>query len=941
MSKNLLHMKFTRLVLTVIILFCTNWSFAQHLPGEKSVRKGALDNGLTYYIVHNELPPQRAEFYLATNVGAIQETPEQDGLAHFLEHMCFNGTKNFPGKGILDYLQSIGARFGVNVNASTGVEETIYMLNNIPLVNASVVDSCLLILHDYSHFVTCSPEEIDKERGVILEERRSRRDAAWRLNEQAKPFLFGETKYAGCSIIGSEENLKSFKPGSLVDFYATWYRPDLQAVIVVGDVDVDEVESKIASIWSDVPIEVKTREKESITIPVNETPVIGILTDPEQANTNLAFFWRKSVSSEENNDTAPNVVESLLKQIVVIGMQERLSDIATKAESPFTLASFSTMNLCETLDASALIVIPKDGQWVPSVAVAFTEAEKLQRFGLLDSEIERAKSEVLSRYEAAAAKAGTRKNSDFVGPLINNFFDNHEYMAPSDKFSLVKGILPQLSAAMINQMASNMITDENLVVLYYGTEKEDIVHPTREQISEILSDVKSSDLRQNAEREVATTFVNPQELGGSVIKKTALAVQNAVQWTLKNGARVVLLPTECEKDKVIIKLVKKGGRSLIATEDLTSFEENICTIFQMNQGVAEFSAPEVKKMLSGKVVSSQPYIKNYTHGIAASSTAKDLETAFQLVYLQFCKPRFDQSEFSQSIQMIEPIIDNLDNMPQFLFQKEALKTLYDSTRHPLLSRDVLSFASLQTMERVYEGLFNDAADLCTIIVGDFDLDSIKPLVEKYIGSIPKGRKASKWANDGNKILGGEREKDFCIKITTPKVTVSQIYTIDKPYSAKWDASLDALEYILKMIYTETLREDEGGTYGAQVSCLAGVDPSNQSILEVDFETNPESADKLRGLAKDGLKTIATNGPQADQFDKALKNLQKKIPENRLKNNYWLNGLDFWCTYRTDYITEYEQAVNTLTAKDVQSAAEELLHSGNFAELVMRPENKND
>lgn len=938
MSNNPLLMKLFRLLLTAVLLDCSMVSFAQHLPGEASVRKGILDNGLTYYIVHNEMPAQRAEFYLATDVGAIQETPQQDGLAHFLEHMCFNGTSNFPGKGILNYLQSIGASFGGNVNASTGVEETVYMLNNIPLVNPSVVDSCLLILHDYSHFVNNAPEEIDKERGVILEERRSRRDAAWRLNEQAKPFLYGETKYAGCTVIGSEENLKTFKPESLTDFYTTWYRPGLQAVIVVGDVDVDEVETKISSIWSDVPKE-DAPVKESIAIPTNETPVIGILTDPEQANTNIAFFWRKPLTGEEGNDTAPFFVESLLKQIVAYGMQERLSDIATKAESPFTVASFSTMNLCETLDASALIAIPKEGQWAPSIAMAFTEAEKLRRFGLLDSEIERAKSEVLSGYETAAAKAGSRKNADFVGPLINNFFDNHEYMSPADKYSLVKSILPQLPAAMINEMASNMITDENLVVLYYGTEKEGIVLPAREQISEILSAVKASDLHRDAEREVATTFVNPQELSGSVIKKTSPAVQNAVQWTLKNGVRVVLLPTECEKDKVSIKLVKEGGRCLIATEDLGSFEENIWTIFQMNQGVAEFSASEVKKMLSGKVVSSQPYIKNYTHGIVASSTTKDLETAFQLVYLQFCKPRFDQAEFSQSIQMIEPIIDNLNNIPQFLFQKEVFKTLYDSTRHPLLSREALACASLQTMESVYGKLFNDAAGLYTIIVGDFDLDSIKPLVEKYIGSIPKGRKASRWVDNGDSILGGVRENDFCVKMTTPKVTVSQIYTVDKPYSAGWDASLDALEYILRMMYTDTLREDESDTYGAQVSCLAGLEPSNQSILEVDFETNPGAVDKLRKLARDGLKAIAATGPEADHFDKALKNLQKKIPENHLKNNYWLSGLEFWCTYGTDYITEYEQAVNALTAKDVQSAAAELLHSGNFAELVMRPEEK--
>lgn len=912
---------------------------AQHLPGDPEVRKGRLDNGLTYYIRHNELPAQRAEFYLATNVGAIQEAPDQDGLAHFLEHMCFNGTKNFPGKGVLNYLQSIGASFGGNVNASTGMEETVYMLNNIPLVNAEVVDSCLLILHDYSHFVTCDPEEIDKERGVILEEKRSRNDASWRIGEKSRQFLYGGTKYSGCTIIGGEENLKNFRPESLASFYRTWYRPDLQAVIIVGDVSVDEVEAKIKSVWADIPAPDAPAAKAFIPIPDNAEPAIGIITDLEMPSTSLSLYWKSGIESEEGNDTAPHVVEDLVKQIITHTMRERFSDIQQKPDAPVTQGVFSTMNVCETMDAVTLSVLPKEGQWKDALALAYTEAERLRRFGLSDSEIERAKSEVLSGYESASNKSDTRKNSDFVWPLINNFFDNHDYMSPKKKYSFVKGILPQLPSSMINDAASKLITDGNLVVLYVGPENEGLALPTKSEISEILDSVKNSDIQKNEEQSVSASFVDPETLPGSEVKKIRQSVLGSTEWTLKNGATVVLLPTEFEKDKVIIKMTKRGGLNLVPTDDLPSFESNIWLLFQMNQGVSSFSASEAKKMLSGKNVAAQSFISQYSHGMSASSSKKDIETALQLAYLNFCDPRFDEGEFNQVVQMIKPMLGNLESMPQFQFQKKALEVLFNNpSRHLVINEDILSKASVQTMEKDYRSLFADASGLVTFIVGDFDMESIKPLVEKYIGSIPKGRKPFKWVENNDGMKEGIIEDDFAITMTTPKVTVSHVYTLKQPFTPKLDATMDALKYILDIVYTDTLREEEGGTYGAQITAMTGQEPENLDLLEIDFETNPEVADHLRGLAKSGLLSISESGPTADHFDKAVKNLQKQIPEDRVRNSYWLAGLEQWYVYGVEYLDAYEAAIGELTPRDIQNLAKDFIESGNFIELVMRPEN---
>ena len=925
------------IILAAGLAICAS-AMAQHLPGDPEVRKGKLENGLTYYIRHNENPASRAEFYLATNVGAIQETPEQDGLAHFLEHMCFNGTKNFPDKGILNYLQSIGASFGGNVNASTGVEETVYMLNNIPLVNASVADSCLLILHDYSHFVSCEPEEIDKERGVILEEKRTRNDASWRIGEKSRPYLYGDTKYAGCNIIGSEDNLKNFKPESLVSFYRTWYRPDLQAVIVVGDVNVDEVEAKIKSLWSDIPAAESPLAKAVIAIPDNPEPSIGILTDPEMPSTSISFYWKSGIKSEDANDTAPFLVESLIKQVISKAMSERLADIRQKPDSPVTMGSFSTMNVCETMNATTLSVLPKEGQWKDAVTLACTEAEKLRRFGLSESEIERAKADILAAFESAANKADTRKNSEFVRPLINNFFDNHNYMAPKKKYSFVKGILPQLSASMINEAASKLITDGNLTVLYVGPEKEGQILPTGNEIADIITAVKNSEIQKNEESVVAASFVDPEMLAGASVKASKGTVLGATEWTLKNGAKVVLLPTDYEKDKVSIKLLKKGGMNIIRTEDMPSFESNIRVLFQMNQGISSYAAADVKKMLSGKNVSAQAFISQYFHGVSASSSRKDIETAFQLSYLSYCDPRFDEVEFDQAVQMLKPMLGNLAKTPQFQFQKKALELLFNNpSRHLLINEDVLSKASLQTMERVYKELFADASGLVTLIVGDFDMDTARPMVEKYIGSIPKGRKPFKWVDNNDGMKEGIIKEDFSVAMATPKVTVSQVYSLRQPFTAKLDVTMDALKYILNMIYTETLREEEGGTYGAQVLAIARQEPENLDLLEVDFETNPEAADHLRELAKSGMTSIAEDGPTAEHFDKALKNLRKQVPEDRVRNSYWLQGLEQWYLYGIDYLNGYEAAIEELQPVDIQNLAKALMESGNFSELVMRPE----
>ena len=911
----------------------------QQLPNDPAVRQGKLDNGMTYYIMHNENPAQRAEFYLATNVGAIQEAPDQDGLAHFLEHMCFNGTKNFPEKGILDYLQSIGASFGGNVNASTGVEQTIYMLNNIPLLRESVVDSCLLIMHDYSHFVTCDPVEIDKERGVILEEKRSRNNAAWRMREASAPYYYGDTKYAHCTIIGSEDNLKNFKPESLTNFYHTWYRPDLQALIVVGDVDVDRTEAKIKEVFADIPAAENPKPKDVITIPDNQEPLIGIITDPEAQSSSIEFLWKSEAMPEEFNSTVQGMMTNLIKAIYTQVFAERFSDICAKPDAPFFSAGLDMGNLCETLEVVMGVAQFKDGEALPAARAFLLEVEKAKRFGFNDAEVQRAKDELLSQYEAEANKASTRTNAQLVNPLINNFFDNYSYMEPQAEYEMAKMILSQISAQVLNMVFPQMVGPENFVVLYKAPEKAGLEHPTAEQIKAVIDEVENAEIEAPQSEEIPSEFLNPASLKGSKVKKTGEGLYGSTVWTLKNGVKVILLPTDYEKDRITFSLVKDGGLSLISDEDLPSFEDNLTYLFSSTSGVAGYSATTLQKMMSGKQFNVSRSYGNLSHGFTGSSTVKDLESALQLLYLNYTQPRFDQAEYDQAVKQLEAILPNLEKQPTYQLQKVISEKFYDSPRAAYISEELLSKASLQTIERVTKELFKDAAGATMIMVGDFDVETVKPLIEKYVGSLPKGKKPTAWIDRNAGIVSRNVLEDFRTPMEAPKTTVLQCWkTDDVTYSVANDVVYSALEYILDMVYTATLREEEGGTYGASAGTSLSREPKQYAILQVAYETNDQQANTLRELAVKGLRDIAENGPSEEYFDRTVKNMQKNIPERRLRNSYWVNSLRKWNDYGENYDAEWEAAVNALTPDQIKAAASALI-SGYTLEAVMRPEVK--
>jgi zinc protease len=814
------------------------------------------------------------------------------------------------------------------------------MLNNIPVQRETVVDTCLMILCDYAHFVNNDPAEIDKERGVIIEERRQRRNAQWRTMERSLPYYFKGTKMENCTLIGRQESLETFKPESLVNFYRTWYHPDMQAVVVVGDVDVDRTEAKIREIFSVIPKCENPKAKEHLKVPDNQEPIVGIITDPETTVPTVEMIWKSEAMPEQFNPTVIGQTQDLLKMLIGRIMAERFADIVSQPDSPYLEGIVDISSLIyEDIDAVMGEVALKEDNILPGFKAFYTEVERMKRFGFADDELERAKTDILTAFENAVNKAPTRRNPQFIGPILSNFFDKQPILEPETELQLGKQLLASINAQVLSMLAAQMITDENLIVLYSGPEKEGIATPTAEQLLQVIAEVKASEIKPLEGEEIASEFLDPALLKGSKVKKTAKAIYGATQWTLKNGVKVIVLPTDYTKDQILLNLNKDGGLSLVSNEDMPSMDQNIFALYQSNTGVAGFSGTQVSKMLTGKSVSVTPYIGQLETGIRGTSTQKDLETAFQLLYLYWMDPRFDPKEYENGIQQLKAILPNLQNQPTYKLQTEMYKTLYgDHPRRQMISAETLEKANLETLEKVYRSLFSDIAGATMTIVGDVDLETVKPLVEKYIGSLPKGKKAAKWVDTHEDIVKGRVENIFAVDMQTPKSTVLQVWTADMPYTELDAAALDVVSYILDIRYTNSLREDEGGTYGASTAAQINRRPKEQALIQVTFDCRPSVCDKLRSLAIEGIRDLAENGPTDEEMDNAVKNLRKNIPENRVNNAYWRNSIEIHERYGEDRDAAREAAINALTKETVRQTLQRILAQDNLIELVMKPAN---
>lgn len=933
------------LILTVV---CPAFMFGQLLSPVEPLQKdstviyGKLDNGLIYYIKHNDKPAQRADFYIVTNVGAIQETPAQDGLAHFLEHMCLNGTKNFPGKGIISYMESIGAKFGENINASTGVEHTSYMLNNIPVTREGIIDSSLLILHDYSAYVTNDFDEIDKERGVILEEKRTRNTAQWRIRDAAMAALFKGSKYATCSLIGSEENLKNFDPRELVNFYKTWYRPDLQAIIVVGDIDAESVEKKIQTLFSQIPAAENPKAKETIKVPGNETPIVSIYTDKEIPQTSVEIYFKSEPVPAEIKGLGMGLIIDLSKDLTSAMLNERLQDIYTKPDAPFLAAGAAFMSPATILDSFYGAVYSKDGEAIPAFEALYTELERARRFGFNADEFDRAKTQIISMYENNASGESGRRNEEIVQDYISNFIEGEPYTSAAYLYKVVKDYFDNglVTLDMVNQIFSSTVTDTNIVILYNAPQKEGLATPKEQDFIDVLDRVKASDITPLASSEVMEPLLDTAALKGAAITESDSQKFGFTRLVLENGIEIYVKPTTFKEDEILIKTQAGGGKSLLSEDLLISCDQSLVSMFSVSGygGISKFPATTLQKMLPGKNITCVPYIRQLAHGVEATTTPKDLETALQLTYLSYTAPRIEEQELNVPLNMIRSLLANYSADPNFIFRQKFNTLIYDnSPRMQTLDSATVKNVSVAKYGEAYRQLFSDASGLKVYIVGNVNIDTLKPLAEKYFGSLPVSGNITAYRLEN--IPGyaeGKAAEETEVNMSTPKTTVGILYSGEMEKSLENDILASALTHILDMTYVKSIREEEGGTYG--VSAMSGVSEATKQVSTfIVFDTDPAKADELVALAKKEYEAIAENGTEEEYVEKARTALIKAFPEKQISNSYWQGVMNDYIFYGYDSYSNYVETVEKcVNNKNMAKFVKKTLKSGNVRELVMNP-----
>ncbi|HOO43148.1 MAG TPA: insulinase family protein, partial [Bacteroidales bacterium] len=751
------------------------------------------------------------------------------------------------------------------------------------------------------------------------------------------PYLYKGSKYAECNLIGTVEGLSTFEPQELVDFYKTWYRPDHQAVIVVGDVDVDQVENKLIALFADVPAPAAPSPKKVIPIPENDEPIIGITTDPEAQGTTIDFLIKSEPVPKEMRPLGMIYMVDMFKYFVSRMMNDRFEEIAQQPDAPFLGASMSFSSITTSADATYFSVASKDGESPKAFEALMMEVEKMRRFGFTDAELERAKTNFMRRLERAAENAGDRMNSEFINDMISNYAFNEPILDPVYELEVAKGYLPFIQLEQINQIAQQVITPENRVVVLSSPKREGLIIPSTEDLKGIMDQVEGMELQAYEEEVSDEPLVDVAAIvPGEVVKEEAGAFESTV-WTLSNGIKVVVKPTDYKKDEVLFNMKNDGGLSILSEKLLPSVESNVFSLWTQSNGVGNFSATALKKKLTGKIANATPYINDYSQGIRGSASPQDLQTLFELIYANIVTPRFEAGEFEASMAQLNAIVPNLEKTPNYMLQKELYKSLYnDNPRSQLISSELLAKVNMENLEKAYRDCFKNTNGAVVTIVGNVDLQVLKPMVEVYLGSLPAATEPAGWVKNDNRIQKGKVENHFKVVMETPKTSIVNVYSADQDYTLENQVYLDAVKSILDMAYVKSLREDEGGTYGASVQVITADQPEAHAALIIVFDTDPEKQERMRQIVESDVTSLVDNGPSDEYIGKTKENFLKNRQENLIRNNFWNQVLVNYYTDDIDIMTDYEQIVKGITPGSVQKFLKKFLKQGNFIDISMNP-----
>lgn len=905
------------------------------IPADPAVRIGKLDNGMTYYIRHNEKPVKQADFYIYHNVGAIQEEDHQDGLAHFLEHMAFNGTKNLPDQMLRNYLETIGVKFGADLNAMTSQDYTMYMVKSVPTIREGIIDTALLILHDWSHFIALEDEEIDNERGVILEELRQGRNAMRRIQEANSKVLYNNTKYAYRNVIGTEDGLKTFKYSDIKEFYNTWYRPGLQTVVIVGDIDVDDIEAKLKKMMADIPARQNPEPKVNYEDPGNKEPMFAIGIDPEMKGTNVGYLVKHKTVAREDRDKVSDWKRNNAINLINKMTSARLDDIRNQVNAPFVganMAAFSEINaLTHVFNITA---VTRDGEAARGFEAVYTETERLRRFGFNKSELEVAKAQRLREVERAYDGRNDKRNNSYVQPYINNYTKNAPIPSAEVAWELDNFVLSTIDLDYVNALVRELTEPVNQVIILMGPDREGVHTPTEKEFLDIMTKVNASKLEPLPDTGGLKPLISKKIKGGKVVKTETGAFGSTV-WTLSNGAKVVVNPTDYKTDEVLLKISAPGGLSLFGDEDVCSGA--VLKAIVERSGVDQFGQTELKKQLAGKSADLKMNVDYYSNGFTGNSSSKDIETLLQLTHLYFTSPRITEDAYTVYMDGTRTALKGSMTDPSFILADSTDRILYGHNprryRITMANVDQIKYERLMPM---YKKMYGNADDFTYIFTGDIKLDELKPLVEKYIGSLKTTKSDRKFIDDGARMLTGNVESKIAVAMRVPKSTVSFNFNGSADYSLKNKLSFDILRQIMIIRYTAVIREEKGGTYGVRVRANVSATPVPQYVIDVFFETSPERVDELAPIVVEELKAIAKQGPKQDDLTKIKEFMLKQRMDDLKKNDKLRDNLNTYYIYDADMTSNYEDIINNITVEDIRALAAKVVADGNVIRIVMDP-----
>ena len=929
-----------RKIFTLLLLITSFVTIAQQnptLPVDPNVRTGKLENGLTYYIRNNGLPENRADFYIAQKVGSMQEEDNQAGLAHFLEHMAFNGTKNFPGKSMLNYLQDNGIKFGTNINAYTSFDETVYYINNIPTTNQQLMDSALLVLHDWSNAIALEEEELENERGVIREEWRTRGGAQQRLWDQLLPKMYPGSKYAKRMPIGNIDVINNFKPEEIRAYYHKWYRPDMQGIIVVGNVNVDEMEQKIKALFSPITLDAERATREYFPVPDNKEPIVAVATDTEARNTSIMMFYKHDPMPEELKNTQAGYLTQYILSAASSMMNQRFSEIIQKPDAPFTSAYAYDGDyfVAKTKDAWTVVAGSAEEKIKEALAAMVRETERVKRYGFTPSEYEIARTNILKSYENAYNNRDKQRNSAYSQEYVRAFTDGEAIPGIEFEYRFMQSMTPNIPVEAINQTIKQLIGDENIVISVTGPQKEGLVYPAEEELLAVLDAVKAETIEPYAEQVIEEPLVTSPPTPGKITKEEKDAALDATVWTLQNGMKVILKNTDFKDDEIRMTGSSVGGYSQYAIQDPVN--SKLMNAVMKLGGVGNFSATDLPKVLAGKTASASPGISLITQNFNGSSSIRDFETMLQLVYLYFTAPRKDNDAFQSYLQRMETQLRNQEAEPMVAFSDSITAALYGD--NPLAVR--IRVADLKQLDydrimEMYKQQFSNPGSFVFTFVGNIDEEKVRPVVEQYLASLPGQAVKGEFIRVPMNFKEGETNNIFKREMQNPKASVFNTFTGKVERNMKNQILMSMFDQILDIVYTEKVREEEGGTYGVSSAGAISRYPEGQTILQIMFDTDPEKMAHLNEIIYNVLKEIAANGPRETDFTKVKEYMNKSYNESLKENGYWLNVLDTRYFYGEDTYTNYIETVNAVTPGEIKEFAANLINQGNKKTIVMMP-----